>query len=119
MPDIPTASKSKADLATETSSVVGAKGALVEEDWNPLIDLQTMNVMPKKVRPLDKQHERESRKLWVNVTDNLLRKEYSEATKEKVIIEQRQRDEAAERKKKGVECVLFSRSIVSSAVADL
>ncbi|PPQ74275.1 hypothetical protein CVT26_003899 [Gymnopilus dilepis] len=119
MPDIPTASKSKADLATETSSVVGAKGALVEEDWNPLIDLQTMNVMPKKVRPLDKQHERESRKLWVNVTDNLLRKEYSEATKEKVIIEQRQRDEAAERKKKGVECVLFSLFVVSSTVADL
>jgi hypothetical protein len=33
----------------------------------------------------------------------LLKKEYSEATRVKMAIEQRQRDVAAERKKKGVE----------------
>jgi hypothetical protein len=32
-----------------------------------------------------------------------MKKEYSEATKEKVMIEQKQRDKAAERKRKGVE----------------
>lgn len=51
----------------------------------------------------------ESRKLWEKVTSNLLKKDYSEATKEKVTIEQKQRDEAAERKKKGTECVFFYR----------
>jgi len=34
-----------------------------------------------------------------------MKKEYSEATKEKVQIEQRQRDEAAERKRNGVEFI--------------
>ncbi|KAF8906777.1 hypothetical protein CPB84DRAFT_1769602 [Gymnopilus junonius] len=97
-PTIPT-SRSKFSVADIT------KGALVEEDWMPLIDLQTLSVMSKTVRPLEKQHERESRKLWVNVTDNLLKKEFSEATREKVVIEQRQRDEAAERKKKGIQFI--------------
>jgi hypothetical protein len=62
-----------------------------------------LQVIPKEVRPLEKQLLTESRKLWENVTDNLLKKEYSEATREKVVIEQKQRDEAAERKRKGVE----------------
>jgi len=68
-----------------------------------LIDLSTLFQLPKTVRPLEKQQPRESRKLWQNVTDHLLKKEFSEATKEKVAIEQRQRDEAAERKKAGIE----------------
>ena len=72
-----------------------------------LIDVSTLEVIPKAVRPLEKQHPRESRKLWENVTDKLVKKEFSEATKEKVMIEQRQRDEAAERKRKGVEYVFF------------
>lgn len=72
-----------------------------------LIDVSALRVIPKAVRPLEKQHPRESRKLWENVTDKLIKKEFSEATREKVVIEQRQRDEAAERKRKGVECVFF------------
>jgi len=61
-----------------------------------------MKVIPKMVRPLDKQLPRESRRLWDNVTTRLLRKEFGDATKEKVAIEQRQRDEAAERKRQGI-----------------
>ncbi|KAF8067761.1 hypothetical protein FPV67DRAFT_1493418 [Lyophyllum atratum] len=76
-----------------------------DEEYVPLLDLNTLKVVPKCVRPLEKQLPHESRKLWVTVTDNLLKKEFSEATKEKVAIEQRQRDEAAERKRKGVEFV--------------
>jgi hypothetical protein len=37
------------------------------------------------------------------IADNLLDKEYSDTTKEKVAIEQKQRDDAAERRKKGIE----------------
>ena len=54
------------------------------------------------VRALDVQDEWESRKLWEGVTTHLVRKEYGEATKSKVAIEQMQREEAAERKRKGV-----------------
>ena len=62
-----------------------------------------MEIMPKVVRPLERQLENESRRLWENVTDNLMKREFGEATREKVGIEQRQRDEAAERKRRGVE----------------
>lgn len=74
-----------------------------DTEYSTLIDLSMLQVIPKEVRPLEKQLLTESRKLWENVTDNLLKKEYSEATREKVVIEQKQRDEAAERKRKGVE----------------
>ncbi|KAJ3502451.1 hypothetical protein NLJ89_g8884 [Agrocybe chaxingu] len=94
-PNIPAASFSKADVS----------GRAPEEEWMTLLDLSILEVVPKVVRPLDKQHPRESRKLWENVTDKLLKKEFSEATKEKVTIEQRQRDEAAERKRTGIEFV--------------
>ncbi|KAG5645511.1 hypothetical protein DXG03_005921 [Asterophora parasitica] len=89
------------------SSAAASKAELVahDEEYTTLLDLSTLKVVPKNVRPLEKQLPHESRKLWVNVTDNLLKKEFSEATKEKVAIEQRQRDEAAERKKKGVEFI--------------
>ncbi|KAJ7201581.1 hypothetical protein GGX14DRAFT_655376 [Mycena pura] len=79
--------------------------AAKEEEWSTLIDLSTLESLPKRVRPLEKQLPRESRRLWENLTAKLLRKEYSDATREKVAIEQRQRDEAAERKrKKGPAC---------------
>jgi len=79
-----------------------SRDSVDEDEWKTLLDLSTLHVVPKVVRPLEKQEPRESRKLWENVTNNLLKKEYSEATKEKIEIEQRQRDEAAERKRKGV-----------------
>jgi len=87
--------------AANASSKADLTGS--NEDWNTLIDLSTLWVIPKQVRPIEKQIPYESRKLWESVTTRLLKKEYSEATKEKVAIEQKQRDIAAERKKKGVE----------------
>jgi hypothetical protein len=60
-------------------------------------------VVPKKVRPLERQLPNESRKLWDAVTTRLLAKEYGEATKAKLAIEQKQRDEAGERKRKGAQ----------------
>ncbi|EJD03141.1 uncharacterized protein FOMMEDRAFT_146816 [Fomitiporia mediterranea MF3/22] len=79
--------------------------ASADEEQATLIDVSTLLVVPKRVRPLEKQHTYESRKLWQNVTSNLLAKEYSEATRHKHAIEQRQRDKAAERKKKGEEFI--------------
>lgn len=93
-PHIPAASASKAD--------VGNGG---DEEWQELLDLNVLEVLPKEVRPVEKQLSTESRKLWKNVTDNLLSKDFSTATKEKQTIEQRQRDIAAERKRTGVEFV--------------
>ncbi|KAF9003331.1 hypothetical protein BDQ17DRAFT_1356014 [Cyathus striatus] len=93
-PTLPTASESKADVSRPDTG-----------DYATLIDLSYLQVVPKTVRPLEKQLSNESRKLWETVTDNLIRKEYSDATKEKMAIEQKQRDLAAERKKKGIEFV--------------
>ncbi|KAG7447051.1 uncharacterized protein BT62DRAFT_948930 [Guyanagaster necrorhizus] len=82
---------SRADLATVS-----------EGEYSTLIDIGELEVIPKQVRPLERQLPHESRRLWHNVTRRLENKEYSDATKEKVAIEQRQREEAAERRKKGI-----------------
>lgn len=69
------------------------------QESNPLIDLTPLAVVPKQVRPLEDQLPNESRRLWEGVTSNLLKKEFSEATRIKQAIEQKQRDIAAERKR--------------------
>ncbi|KAJ6532767.1 hypothetical protein DFH09DRAFT_1182229 [Mycena vulgaris] len=74
-----------------------------EEEYATLLDLSVLEVLPKNVRPLEKQLPNESRRLWDSVTTRLLKKEFSDATREKVGIEQKQRDIAADRKRKGVE----------------
>ena len=56
-------------------------------------------MVPKQVRPIEVQLPNESRRLWDGVTTNLLKKEFSEATRIKQTIEQKQRDLAAERKR--------------------
>ena len=91
-PSIPSASASRAEILSTGS-----------DDWQTLIDVGELRAIPKEVRPLEKQQPFESRNLWRKVTENLLSKEYSDATKEKVAIEQKQRDDAAERKRTGVE----------------
>ncbi|KAJ6572107.1 hypothetical protein B0H19DRAFT_1132582 [Mycena capillaripes] len=93
-PALPSAASSRLDIS-----------AAKEEEYAVLLDLAALEVTPKTVRPLEKQLPHESRKLWENVTSRLLKKEFSDATKEKVTIEQKQRDEAADRKRKGVEFV--------------
>jgi hypothetical protein len=93
--------------ATTLPSAVSSRADVIGLDAEPmtLLDLSALNVIPKEVRPLEKQLPHESRKLWANVTDRPLTKEFSEATKEKVAIVQKQRDEAAERKRKGIEFI--------------
>lgn len=91
MSSIPSHASSRADVAHS------------DTDYTTLIDLSKVLPIPKDVRPLEKQLPHESGKLWESVTSNLLKKEFSEATREKVAIEQKQRDVAAERKRKGTE----------------
>jgi oxysterol-binding protein-related protein 9/10/11 len=104
----PTGSTSSDPLTSSKRSVKSAlflstPDSTANTGYNTLLDLTTLRVIPKVVRPLEKQLPDESRKLWVRVTTNLLEKEFSDATKEKVKIEQKQRDDAAERKRKGIE----------------
>ncbi|EGN92497.1 hypothetical protein SERLA73DRAFT_190976 [Serpula lacrymans var. lacrymans S7.3] len=89
--------------ATSTSEVDVTSP--VDSEYATLVDLSTIQMVPKEVRPLEKQLSNESRKLWDSVTTRLLNKEYGEATKHKLAIEQKQRDEAAERKRKGAQFI--------------
>lgn len=73
------------------------------QDGRLLINLDDLDPISKQVRPLGAQEEMESRKIWEPVTNAILAKEYSKATKHKQDIEQIQREKAAERKEKGVE----------------
>ena len=66
-----------------------------------LVQLSDLGVTPKHVRPLEEQEEFESRRIWAPVTEAIHSKQYSQATKNKQVIEQRQRDKAAERKHTG------------------
>lgn len=62
------------------------------------MDLAQLEVVPKSVRPLEKQEDMETRKFWESVTESIVRKDYKKATTHKQIIEQSQRDKAAKRK---------------------
>jgi hypothetical protein len=86
-----------------SSSPLSSTPSLSETEYATLVDLSTLFVIPKQVRPLQRQLPNESRKLWDPVTTRLLAKEFGEATKAKLAIEQRQRDEVGERKRNGIQ----------------
>jgi len=96
-----------------------AKGKPTTTEWTTLVDLTPLQPVPKTVRPISRQLPNESRRLWESVTSKLLSKEFGEATRAKHVIEQRQRDEAAERKRRGVEFVprYFEKDIESGVPA--
>jgi hypothetical protein len=50
--------------------------------------MDELDLVPKDVRPLEEQTERESRNLWREVTGHIVGKNWGEATREKQIIEQ-------------------------------
>jgi hypothetical protein len=72
-----------------------------------LLDLDLLALIPKSVRPMSEQEDGESRKLWDPVTQQLLAKNWSQATNEKLVIEQRQRDISAKRKAGKEEYVIY------------
>ncbi|KAH8810268.1 hypothetical protein DL96DRAFT_1685698 [Flagelloscypha sp. PMI_526] len=75
-------------LGSGLRSAMSLKVNLAADDW-------------QVVRPIEKQEAYESQKLWEKVTCHLLGKRFSEATNEKVAIEQRQNDIASEGKRTG------------------
>ena len=77
-----------------------------EKESRLLIDLNELDpIQAIKVRPLESQEDMESRKIWKDVTEAILNKEFGTATKHKQTIEQQQRETAAERKRKGQDFV--------------
>lgn len=69
-----------------------------EKTESTLLDLSQLEVVPKSVRPVEKQDDMETRKFWEPVTNAIVKKDYKKATAHKQTIEQAQRDKAAKRK---------------------
>ncbi|KAI8873088.1 hypothetical protein GQ42DRAFT_142630 [Ramicandelaber brevisporus] len=70
-----------------------------------LINIKDLTLVPKHVKSLDEQGPTESRRIWRSVTDHINAKEFSQATKAKREIEDRQRQKTAELKASGKEHV--------------
>ncbi|KAA8913366.1 hypothetical protein FN846DRAFT_902847 [Sphaerosporella brunnea] len=68
-----------------------------------LFDATDAPPTPPSVRPIAKQDERESQRLWHEVVSALKRRDQEAATDEKFKIEDRQREEARTREAEGVE----------------
>merc|ERR1719186_331900 len=96
--------------------VGGSKKSLlkVEGEWNgkmvakwnsgktkTFLDMSTMPTVPKVVKSVAEQEKFESRRLWREVTQGLKFNNIEQATNAKCGLEQKQREEAKERKEKG------------------
>lgn len=68
-----------------------------------LFDASHAQHSPPLARPLEEQDERESQKLWRDVTEAVKRRDQDVATDAKAKIEDMQRDEAAKRNSEGVD----------------
>ncbi|XP_074539644.1 oxysterol-binding protein-related protein 10-like [Halichoeres trimaculatus] len=64
---------------------------------NKVIDTSKLPIIRKKMRPLEKQGQYESRRLWQHVTASLKAGNMDSATEHKHILEERQRRESKER----------------------
>lgn len=72
-----------------------------EKKERELIDLSSLEVSKKVVKPLEEQGELESRRVWDPVASKMIQGAYDDATKLKREIEDTQRAKAAQRKEKG------------------
>lgn len=68
-----------------------------------LFDASHAQHSPPRARPLEEQDERESQKLWHDVTEAVKRRDQDVATDAKAKIEDRQREEAKMRESEGVD----------------
>lgn len=67
------------------------------------VDVHKLKIVKKVVRPISQQFENESRKLWKDVTAGLKYNDIEKATQAKADLEQKQRDEAKDRKQSSAE----------------
>ncbi|KAL5119379.1 Oxysterol-binding protein OBPa [Pleosporales sp. CAS-2024a] len=68
-----------------------------------LFDASHAKHSPPLARPLEEQDERESQKLWHDVTEAVKRRDQDVATDAKAKVEERQREEAAKRNSEGLD----------------
>jgi hypothetical protein len=68
-----------------------------------LFDASHAKHSPPLSRPLEEQDERESQKLWHDVTEAVKRRDQDVATDAKAKVEERQREEAAKRNSEGID----------------
>nr|XP_023024063.1 oxysterol-binding protein-related protein 9 [Leptinotarsa decemlineata] len=89
-------------------TVSGEWNGVMEYKWTDKeieeqVDVNTLHIIKKQVKPISQQEENESRRLWKEVTAGLKFNEIDRATNAKQTLEQKQRDEAKERKESGNE----------------
>lgn len=84
-------------IYTTKAKADGAQDKILLMDVNPLVPIKMT------VPSMDDQLPNESRKYWAAVTEALTTKQYSKATAEKQLIEERQRAKAADRKARNIE----------------
>ncbi|KAL9699058.1 hypothetical protein quinque_002499 [Culex quinquefasciatus] len=88
-------------------SITGEWSGLMEYKFNDgsksskletFVDVNSIPIFKKQVRPVCEQSECESRKVWKEVTAGLKMNDIDKATNAKFLVEQKQREEARERK---------------------
>lgn len=67
------------------------------------VNVHNLRIIKKQVRPISQQDENESRRLWKEVTAGLKFNDIDKATNAKFALEQKQRDEAKDRKERNEE----------------
>ncbi|XP_008195979.1 oxysterol-binding protein-related protein 9 isoform X2 [Tribolium castaneum] len=85
----------------EWNGVMEAKWS--DKDAEQFIDVNALEIIKKKVKPISQQEINESRRLWKEVTAGLKFNDIDKATTAKQTLEQKQRDEAKDRKEAGIE----------------
>lgn len=73
------------------------------QESEKFIDVNALHVIKKQVKPISQQEPNESRRLWKEVTAGLKFNDITKATTAKQTLEQKQRDEAKERKESETE----------------
>ncbi|KAI8058514.1 hypothetical protein BDF22DRAFT_666281 [Syncephalis plumigaleata] len=86
-------------LATITGSWQGAiEYCKTGQKKQSLVDVSILQPVAKIVRPLEEQSECESRRIWHEVSSNIIHKNFAAANRAKHVVEEHQRKLAQERK---------------------
>lgn len=99
----PNEKKSFLSINGEWSGAMEAKSNDGQKRAEVFVDVNKMPIFKKRVQPISEQTENESRRVWVDVTAGLRFNDIDKATNAKSKLEQKQRDEAKQRKETGTE----------------
>lgn len=102
----PNEKKSFLSISGEWSGLMEAKyndGPNKSSKPEVFVDVNRMPTFKKKVRPISEQEENESRRIWLEVTAGLHLNDIERATNAKCKLEQKQREEAKQRKEQNLE----------------